>query len=950
MLKNVTDVTSEGKQIGLNTQDNILGLDKKQSPNMMNVVVNFDGSIEKRMGSNTQNSVIIANSAGAGFSPAGTLTSNLKAFWRMDEPSGNRSDSYGGHTLIDNNGVPSDGGIKNKAAQFVAANTQYLLHANTSTLSPGNSNFSISTWFYLNSTNPTVARTLVAKKDVAADGDAVLLLHCDGADGSTTFTDSSLSPKSVTAMANAQVDTAQFKFGTGSALFDTLGDGLSIPDSPDWDFGTGAFTVELWFRNNTNVGDYSWVRRDDGVTASFVFGGNNSVGNLNIYMNGVSHSLAGVFTPNTAQWYHAAVTRDTVGDVRVFIDGVQKGATFNDLADLTTNVGIKIGINTNDASSYDGWLDDIRIVKGRAVYTSNFTPPAAALTNPANPSQYEYWLFVNTDNVLTFKVSNNGSSENITLSATSFGALTTSTWYNAVAYHDSSNGFLGIGINRAVNSAAYTSGVRSGSAPFVIGAVSNGLATSFFDGRIDETGFWGKVLTASDMSNLYNAGSANTFQTAFDNKPWASFDFGASSIRWLTVAAGTGIYASSNLGATWVTVATDRSATYQYFERSKNVLIATSDLYNTPLYWTGSAGTFMVMVNNSAPLCKYSVNFQGFLILLNSNTRKRGFFYQDENTQLTGAWSSSFDIPSSQDDEITSAFVLAKNLYVSTRYFLYRVSYVGGNPDFSFEKVKDWGYVSRTVKQVYVEGAGQVVKGLCWDGKTRLFDGSEDQISSDNIEDDNSICEFSLDNLSFAGSGPVVSFAETDPTNNVYKLCVAIGADSTQTTHIINYDGRGKSFYPFDRQHFNTMVMAESGNRRYLMAFDRSGYCHMLNSGNLDGNTTPINDYIDSNIIFEKSPAQVHKGHQTHMFFANRSCGRLLYLDRSNFANDFTTRRSFVISGSDRKFHVHEVVDVPESYNTYQWRLTSSSGTSDPWKLQRYDHMTRGLGIGPSED
>ncbi|MDO8656150.1 MAG: hypothetical protein Q7K45_02850, partial [Nanoarchaeota archaeon] len=219
-------------------------------------------------------------------------------------------------------------------------------------------------------------------------------------------------------------------------------------------------------------------------------------------------------------------------------------------------------------------------------------------------------------------------------------------------------------------------------------------------------------------------------------------------------------------------------------------------------------------------------------------------------------------------------------------------------------------------------------------------------IFSDNIEQDNSLCDFSLDNLSFAGSGPVISFAEVDFNEDVYRLVVAIGADSTQTTHMINYDGRSKAFYPFQRQLFNTMVMAESGNRRFLMAFDRSGYCHMLDSGNLDGNTTAINEHYASNLIFEKSPAQVQKGHQTHYFFSNTSCGRLYIQDRINFDNDYKLRETFVISGSDQKFHIHKVIDIPETYSTYQWQISSSGGQNAPWKLQRYDHMMRGLGIG----
>ena len=900
MLKNVSDITSEGKQTGLNTQDNILAIDKSQSPDMMNVVVHFDGSLEKRLGSNTQNSVVIANSAAAGFSPTGSITSNIIAFWKLDEASGTRSDAIGGHTLTDGNGVLQSAGIKNQAALFAAANSQYLLHINTSTLATGDVSFSMSSWFYMNSTSTTAERTIIAKTNNEGPLSRTIVSYETGQDGFLEI--GNLGGGGVARGAQSIILDANATVG-GAAVF--IRPNANAP-------GQGELTLRIE-TNSSGLPSGSLVNAnatgtiaEASVPADYAF---------------VNVKFANTFnlTAGDTNWLVLQRTTET-GNDQIYNWGKD-----------TTNPTFTNGVAAQYFAAWAG------VQAG--------TDALFKLLGPTTSGNYEYWLFVNTDNVLTFRVSSSGSQENITVRATSFGAVTTSTWYNAVAYHDAANDLVAVGINLSMNSSAYASGVKSGSAPFVLGAVSNGAA-AFFDGRIDETGFWKKVLNTTDRANLYNGGSGNTYQASFNTLPWASFDFGASSIRWLTVAAGTGIYASSNLGVTWVNIATDRTATYQYFERSKNVLIATSDLYDTPLYWTGSSNTFMAVVNSNAPLCKYSINFQGFLILLNSQSRKRGFFYQDENTQLTGTWASSFDIPSSADDEITAAFIFRKNLYVSTRYYLYRVSYVGGNPDFSYEKVKDWGYIARTVKQIYVDGVGQVVKGLCWDGKTRLFDGSDDQISSNNIEQDNELCEFALDNLSFSGSGPLISFAETDYNENVYKLCVAIGVNSTQTTHMINYDGRSKAWYPFDRQHFNTMVMAESANKRFLMAFDRSGYCHMLNSGNLDGNTTSINDHYDSSLIFEKSPAQSQKGHVTNLFFSNATCGRLYVYDKTDFDNDYKLRESFVISGSDRKFHIHKVIDVPESYNVYQWRLTSSSGTSDPWKLQRYDHMLKGQGIG----
>src|SRR3990167_10435055 len=133
MLKKVIDLTSHDAK-GLNTNPNIFTLTRDQSPNMMNVKVDHDGSWVKRLGTTTMNATVIADSAAAGFSPTGAITTNLIAFWPMNEPSGSRFDAFGGHTLLDNNTVEQAGGINKQAGLYVAANSEYLLHANTSTL------------------------------------------------------------------------------------------------------------------------------------------------------------------------------------------------------------------------------------------------------------------------------------------------------------------------------------------------------------------------------------------------------------------------------------------------------------------------------------------------------------------------------------------------------------------------------------------------------------------------------------------------------------------------------------------------------------------------------------------------------------------------------------------------------------------------------------------------
>jgi len=944
----VQDLTTGGPKKGLNTNQHILDIEKDQSPNMMDVAIDFNGSPSKRMGSNTQNSTIISDSAAAAFSPNATnLTNNLIAYWKLNEASGTRFDSYGGNHLTDFGGVGQTGGIKNQAANFILGNSSFLLINNTATLATGDIDFSISTWIYLNSTARTLEVPIVSKRDYSqpyggVDSSVVLMLHMNGSDGSTTFTDESYYSKSVLANGDAQVDSAQFKFGNGSCLFDGTGDFLTLTSSNNFDFGTADFTIDTWVRYNSLTQQYRDLLDigDGGNISGIRLEYDATVGNYTVYINGSFFNFANSSIVNT--WSHVALVRSS-NSIYLFVDGNSQGTVtaIGNPNIVGNSAGMIIGTNSSRIYQIDGWMDELRVTKGVARWVSNFTTPTIEY-NKAN--NYEYYLYLNTDNIVNFKASSSGRYEEGSVQASSFGALNTATWYNIVAWHDTGN-FLGLSVNNVANSASYSLGLRAGSAPFVLGTVSNGNV-NYFDGRMDETSFYKKVLTASNRTEIYNAGSGNTINEAFDNKPWASYDFGASGVRWLTVSAGTAIYASSNLGVSFVTIATDRSSTYQWLQRSKNVLVATSDRYDTPLYWSGSSGTFMARLNSNATATKYSINFNGFLILLNSQLRPRGFFYEDENTQLTGTWASNFDIPSTQDDEITCAFILRRYLYVSTKYFLYRVNYVGGNPDFSYIQIKDWGFVPRTVRPLYIDGVGQIVIGMSYDKKLRLFDGSDDKIISNPIEEYNGQCDFSLDNVSIAGSGLILSFAETDINSNVYKLCVAIGADSKQTTHFINFDGRSQAFYPYANMNFNTMVMAESGGARYLMAFDRIGYCHMMDSGNLDGNTTPINDYMDSSLKYEKSPSQTHKGHATDLYFANLSCGTVYYFDRIDFSNDWKLREKFVISGSDNVLMYHKVIDIPETYNTYQFRLSSSSGTNDPWSLSREDHFMQGLGIG----
>jgi hypothetical protein len=197
-----------------------------------------------------------------------------------------------------------------------------------------------------------------------------LLLHMDGSNGSTTFTDSSSNARTVTASGNAQISTAQSKFGGASGLFDGSGDYLSCTLSA---FGTNNFTIETWLRM-TSFANYRMLyesRTADGDTAGFVWGVNSS-GQLFVYL-GSFVLTAGTLSANT--WAHIALTRAN-GTWRMFIDGTLLTGTYSNSGNLTRTAA-RIGMDWATLYGANGYLDDFRITNGVARYTASFTPPAA---------------------------------------------------------------------------------------------------------------------------------------------------------------------------------------------------------------------------------------------------------------------------------------------------------------------------------------------------------------------------------------------------------------------------------------------------------------------------------------------------------------------------------------------------------------------------------------------
>jgi hypothetical protein len=228
-------------------------------------------------------------------------------------------------------------------------------------------------------------------KEVSAgfdDTSSVFLLHGDGTDGSTTVTDSSSTPHTVTANGSTQIDTTQKKFGTGSILFAGTGDTLSVPDSDDFNLGSGDFTIDYWiFYTSGGNQDAGHIRQNGGAGNDGWSIQSTVGGNISFRTNGNTDFLAS-FTPAATTWAHMAFVRSG-NTIAVYKDGTQLNSAAFSTTIVDSADNLEVGQGTTWSSSWvqsslfplNGQIDELRISKGIARWTSNFTPPTAAFTS-----------------------------------------------------------------------------------------------------------------------------------------------------------------------------------------------------------------------------------------------------------------------------------------------------------------------------------------------------------------------------------------------------------------------------------------------------------------------------------------------------------------------------------------------------------------------------------------
>ena len=216
-----------------------------------------------------------------------------------------------------------------------------------------------------------------------------LLLHFDGSDGATTTTDDGPDERTITLAGDAELDTAQKKFGTASLLLDGSGDLASAADDGDFDFGSGDFTVEGFFRISSlgNNAFFSHWENSDATGQSFYLVHFNSSNTLRFAYRLTTGLVESSYTwePSADTFYHIAVVRYGT-TLKVYIDGV---AVISDSVSTTSLIAsedpFRIGA-FNDATTasptldwfFAGHVDEVRVTKGQARYIANFVPTTSA--------------------------------------------------------------------------------------------------------------------------------------------------------------------------------------------------------------------------------------------------------------------------------------------------------------------------------------------------------------------------------------------------------------------------------------------------------------------------------------------------------------------------------------------------------------------------------------------
>jgi hypothetical protein len=428
---------------------------------------------------------------------------------------------------------------------------------------------------------------------------------------------------------------------------------------------------------------------------------------------------------------------------------------------------------------------------------------------------------------------------------------------------------------------------------------------------------------------------------------YSLIDFGVvSGVHKQVVHFSTTVYALSNLSGSLSTIRSAAPESRSFNAKVYSYLIQTYSDYSTPFYWDGSTAT-MSLLSPSAPGFKRAIEFQGFLLGMNTSANKMRVYYQ-ATTNLLGATASYSDYftltPAPNDDEISDPFILNGRCYVGTKCSIFRISYVGGTTVFEFKQVlSDVGIVPGTVQVVITKEYGQVAIFLGTDRRVYMFDGANTKAISDlyyEHTDDVDIAMDLVDSQYIENATAVF-----DSTNRVYRLIVT-RLGSTKNYYMINIDMDTFAYYPFDNMEFASAAMCyDSIGRLSLIAASYTGQLYKLfpDCNHDDGEV--IKEYYESPLVSSKDSA-TKQGQNLTLLLTPQANSKLVLYDKVDFARGWSKRMEVplchqrdrflgistalgttAVLGSDHKL-LRQQINLPISFNTYQFKLTTDADSA----------------------
>ena len=173
----------------------------------------------------------------------------------------------------------------------------------------------------------------------------------------------------------------------GSVFFGSRYTFLQLDGSSDFAFGTGDFTIEMWIKinddTNTNTIYDSRPSGSNGAQVALFYSGS---GNALLFAHGGTVRITGTTDVGADHaWHHIALTRAS-GSTKLFVNGIQEGSTYSDSTSYENPANRPFigqsGGSTNLAADtfFKGYISNLRVCAGHAVYTANFTPPTSPLS------------------------------------------------------------------------------------------------------------------------------------------------------------------------------------------------------------------------------------------------------------------------------------------------------------------------------------------------------------------------------------------------------------------------------------------------------------------------------------------------------------------------------------------------------------------------------------------